>query len=194
MLAVWEPRRSSWMSWPADVSKIRIRVPCASTNQHPHTQKTPAGRQISFAHCHRCCCAALCPFAHFVRGGGYSRALQVQSDAAQHSLVSQDVHWGLFCVRQVHYLHMAWVSPWEGQQGVVAVRTQHTETCTKDQDNSSHLWLHCRAFCASFAPTDPLGCSRSRTHAADGGCGWRWTLWSSSPGPLQSWEEKQVED
>lgn len=31
MLAVWEPRLSSWMSWPADVSKILISVPCGHT-------------------------------------------------------------------------------------------------------------------------------------------------------------------
>lgn len=31
----------------------------------------------------------------------------------------------------------------------------------------SHLFL---------MQTDPLGCSKSRTRAADGGCGWRWRL------------------
>lgn len=65
---------------------------------------------------------------YFFRGSGYPCALQVEGDAAQSSLVGRDVHWRLLCVGQVHYLHMARVSPREGQQGIVAVWTQDTKT------------------------------------------------------------------
>lgn len=36
MFAVWEPRLSSCMSWPADVSKILMRVPCGNTKWISH--------------------------------------------------------------------------------------------------------------------------------------------------------------
>lgn len=36
MFAVWEPRLSSCMSWPADVSKILMRVPCGNTKCISH--------------------------------------------------------------------------------------------------------------------------------------------------------------
>lgn len=55
MLAVWEPRRSSCMSWPADVSKILMRVPCGSTKEQHHKHKTRAGLQIFFFYSQRCC-------------------------------------------------------------------------------------------------------------------------------------------
>lgn len=64
----------------------------------------------------------------FLRCSSYPRALQVESDAAQRALVGGDVDWGLLRVGQVHYLHMAWMSPGEGQQRVVTVGTQHTQT------------------------------------------------------------------
>lgn len=56
MLAVWEPRRSSCMSWPADVSKILMRVPCGSTNEQRHIHKTRAGLQILFFFHSKSCC------------------------------------------------------------------------------------------------------------------------------------------
>ena len=66
--------------------------------------------------------------AYFLGGGGYPVALQVECDAAEGALVGRDVHGGLLRVGQVHDLHVARVGAGEGQQGVVAVRTQHAQT------------------------------------------------------------------
>lgn len=66
--------------------------------------------------------------AYFLRRRSYSRALKVQSDAAQRPLMGGDINRRLLCVGQVHYLHMARVSPGECQQRVVAVGTQHAQT------------------------------------------------------------------
>lgn len=61
MLAVWEPRLSSCMSWPADVSKILIRVPCGNTTwtqinnnrskQHNNWRTSVLTRNIIFFFC-----------------------------------------------------------------------------------------------------------------------------------------------
>lgn len=118
MLAACEPRLSSCMSWPADVSKILIRVPC-NTDQ-PAGSDTSAeaeSQQTSPQH-----------FTHFLGSCSYSCALQVESNAAQRPLMGRDVHRGLFCVCKVHYLYVAWMSARKRQQGVVAVGTQHTQT------------------------------------------------------------------
>lgn len=105
MLAACEPRLSSCMSWPAEVSKILIRVPCGSrlvTSQGGWKQMRQQLKKITALYSLR--------FTYFLGCGGYSRALQVESDAAQRPFMGGDVNWGLLCVGQVHYLNMARMS------------------------------------------------------------------------------------
>lgn len=141
MLAVWEPRLSSCMSWPADVSKILIRVPCGhgACRQISDKSKTRGTTTVltfnmnSFISVSR-------GAAYFLWRSSYPRALQIQRDAAQRSLVGRDVYWGLLCVGQVHYLHVARVSPRECEQGVVAVGTQHTKTWREEKKRLVWWW------------------------------------------------------
>lgn len=145
MLAVWEPRLSSCMSCPADVSKILMRVPCANTEiliWRKHWK------------CISTCKIFLLRITHFFWRCSYPCALQVESDAAQCPLMGWYVHWRLLCVGQVHDLHVAWMSPRKCQQRVVTVRTQHTQTWGGRgrrlvYTHISNLSFKCRHLCDS---------------------------------------------
>lgn len=66
--------------------------------------------------------------AYFFRRGCDSCPLQVESDAAEDALVGRNVHGWLFGAGQVHELHVPRVRARKGQQGVVAVGAQDTQT------------------------------------------------------------------
>lgn len=64
---------------------------------------------------------------YFFRCGCNSGSLQIESNAAQDTLMGRNVHGRLLSAGQVHKLHMARVGAREGQEGVVAIGAQDTE-------------------------------------------------------------------
>lgn len=160
MLAVWEPRRSSCMSWPADVSKILMRVPCENINEQQHIHKTLPGLQN---------------FTYKVVWLTFSDAVAIRVPcrfrAMQHSAPSwARMSTGGFSVlaRSTIWTWPEWV-PGKASRELLLLghSTQRPTERTKKMIHKSDLNGNL------FIPTDPLGCSRSQIHAADGGCEWR---------------------
>lgn len=183
MLAVWEPRRSSCMSWPADVSNILMRVPCRSTNEQRHIHKTRAGLQVFFFFYSQSCCWSV----RLTLSDAVAILVPCRFKAMQHSTPScARMSTGGFSVlaKSTIWTWPEWV-PGKASRELLLLGHSTQRPTEKNQANSSNLWLKKQSFRTFFMLTDPLGCSRSRTHAADEGCGWRWRLWSLSLGLLQ---------
>lgn len=68
-------------------------------------------------------------YTHLLWGSGKSSAMQVECYAADGGLVGSNIHGRFAYVGQVYQAHMARLSTWVGQQGVVRVGAQTAQTC-----------------------------------------------------------------
>lgn len=170
MLAVWEPRRSSCMSWPADVSKILMRVPCGNTNEKQNNYKALAemidldtqkllSRSVWLTFSEAVAIRVPCRF----RAMQHSAPSWAKMSTGGFSVLAKSTIW-------------TWPEWVPGKANRELLLLGHS-TQRPRKDKKGNWFKRQTTFSLPFLmQTDPLGCSKSRTRAADGGCGWRWRL------------------